>query len=347
MTSESQTATDHSPTAGSRRCLALLSGGLDSILAIRLMQRQGIVVEAVNFKTIFTCCQDESAQAARRLGIPLTVLSQQDDYLEIVKNPQFGYGKGANPCIDCRIYMFQRARTYMEQCGADFIVSGEVVGQRPMSQKKKDLQVISAQSELDDILLRPLSAKLLPPTLPEREGWVDRQQLYDFNGRSRKGLVRLAKQLGIDEIPVPSTGCALTEPIFSKKIYDLVVLEPQAGRWHYELLKVGRHFRMDGSTKVVVGRNEAENATLRYVHGLAEAESSLALIPRGFQGPVALLIGDETGESMRFAQGLMMRYSKVADDETTETLVDRRDAGQDVVLAHPEKLTDVLPITNQ
>ena len=144
------------------------------MLAIRIMQAQGIEVEALNFKTMFTCCQDLSAQAAHRLGVRLTVVSQEDDYLELIKNPRFGYGKGANPCVDCRIYMFERAQKFMEQIGADFIVSGEVVGQRPMSQKRRDLDVISHQSGLEDLLLRPLSAKLLLPTLPERKGLVDR-----------------------------------------------------------------------------------------------------------------------------------------------------------------------------
>ena len=328
------------------RCIALLSGGLDSVLAIRVMQEQGIEVEALNFKTIFTCCQDESAQAARDLNVPLTVLAQQDDYLEIVKRPQFGYGKGANPCIDCRIYMFDRAKAYMEQSGASFIISGEVVGQRPMSQKKTDLNIISDQSGLEDILLRPLSAKLLKPTLPEREGWVDREKLYDFNGRSRKGLIQLAKELGVTEIPAPSTGCALTEQIFSKKIFDLVVLEPEGGRWQFELVKYGRHFRFDGSTKVVVGRNEADNDLLRYAHEQEDATSSLALIPKGFQGPVALLVGPETPESMRFAQGLMMRYSKVAPHENTETIVDRRSQEPELIFAqYSDDAHDVLPIT--
>ena len=151
------------------RCLALLSGGLDSMLAIRLMQEQGIEVEAINFKTIFTCCQDTAAKAARDLGVRLTIIGQEDDYLDLVRKPMFGYGKGANPCIDCRIYMFERARLAMDQLGASFVVSGEVLGQRPKSQKRRDLEIIAFHSDLEDLLLRPLSAKLLPPTRPERE----------------------------------------------------------------------------------------------------------------------------------------------------------------------------------
>ena len=166
------------------------------MLVIRIMQEQGIEVEALNFKTIFTCCQDQSAQVARDMGVRMTVVGQEDDYLDLIRKPTFGYGKGANPCVDCRIYMFDRAKVFMEQIGADFIVSGEVVGQRPMSQKRKDLNVISYHSDLEDLLLRPLSAKFLPITLPEREGWVDREKLYEFQGRSRKGLIKLAKEFG-------------------------------------------------------------------------------------------------------------------------------------------------------
>jgi tRNA-specific 2-thiouridylase len=329
------------------RCLALLSGGLDSILAIRMMQEQGIEVEALNFKTIFTCCQDQSAQAARDLNVPLTVLSQQDDYLDIIQKPQFGYGKGANPCIDCRIYMFERAKTYMEQSGSKFIISGEVVGQRPMSQKKKDLNIISDETGLEDLLLRPLSAKLLPPTLPEREGWVDREKLYDFSGRSRKGLIKLAHELGVDQIPAPSTGCALTEQLFSKKIFDLVVLEPESGRWQYELLKYGRHFRVDKVTKVVAGRNEADNDVLRYMHEQPDATSSVALIPEGFQGPATLLVGPETEASLQFAVDLMLRYSKVADNETTATILKRREREDELVFVESATdVRDVLPITS-
>jgi tRNA U34 2-thiouridine synthase MnmA/TrmU len=157
------------------------------MLAIRLMQAQGVEVEAVNFKTLFTCCQDQAGQSARQLGVRLTVIGQDDDYLDLIRRPRFGYGKGANPCVDCRIYMFQKARAFQQQVGADFLVSGEVIGQRPMSQKRSDLDVIAHHGAGSDLLVRPLSARRLPPTLPERAGWIDRQQLFGFTGRSRKG----------------------------------------------------------------------------------------------------------------------------------------------------------------
>ncbi len=293
-----------------RKCVVLLSGGLDSMLAIRLMQEQGLQVEALNFKTVFACCQDSAGQAARDLKVKLTVIGQRDDYLELVKKPRFGYGRGANPCVDCRIYMFQKALQFMQQIGADFVVSGELVGQRPMSQKRRDLLTISYHSQLDDLLLRPLSAKLLPETLPEREGWVDRERLYGFCGRGRKELIRLAQQLGIRDIPTPSTGCALTEPGFARKVFDLVQSPAPSEHWDFDLLKVGRHFRLNARTKVVVGRREAENELLEHLHkSLAGARSAL-LAPVDFAGPCALISGSAGGEAVRFAAGLILRYAQ-------------------------------------
>jgi hypothetical protein len=303
----------------------MLSGGLDSMLAIRIMQQQGVAVDAVNFRTIFTCCQNRSAQAARELGVPLAVIAQEDDYIDLIRHPRFGYGKGANPCVDCRIYMFQRARRYMEQIGADFVVSGEVLGQRPKSQKRRDLEAIAYHSGLEDLLLRPLSARRLPATVPEREGMVDRDQLYDFWGRSRKGLIELARSFGFRSIPHPSTGCALTEVHFSKKVYDLMKRYPNATRWDFEILKMGRHFRFDDSAKVVVGRREMENQQLEYLHSLPDASSSAALRPHNYSGALALVIGPLTDEAVRFAGGLMCRYGKVDRVEEPQIEVLQRD----------------------
>lgn len=305
-----------------RRCVVLLSGGLDSMLAIRIMQEQGIEVEALNFKTIFTCCQDQSAQSARDLGVRLTVVGQDDDYLDLVKEPQFGRGKGANPCVDCRIYMFEKAKRFMHQIGADFIVSGEVAGQRPMSQKRRDLDRIAYHADLEDLLLRPLSAKLLRPTLPEREGWVDREQLYNIEGRGRKRLIVLARKYGLKAIPTPSTGCSLTEPKFSKKVFDLISAPGESRRWDFELLKIGRHFRFDAQTKVILGRDEAENDQLQYAHQLPDAASTAEFVPENFAGPRALLIGPRTDEAIVFAASLMLRYSRDYDPVNALVRVD-------------------------
>jgi len=310
----------------SGKCVALMSGGLDSMLAIRLMQEQGIDVEALNFKTVFTCCQDQSAQAAHDLGVRLTVVGQEDDYLDLIKRPKYGRGKGANPCVDCRIYMFDKAKVFMDQIGAQFIVSGEVVGQRPMSQKRRDLDVISYHSGLEDLLLRPLSAKLLPPTKPERDGLVDREKLYDFEGRSRKGLIALAKQLSLKDIPTPSTGCALTEPRFSQKVFDLIQIDPESQRWDFELLRVGRHFRFDDHTKVVVGRNATDNAQLEYMHRLPEASSAAFLTPKNFGGPAALVIGPVTESAIEYVGGLLVRYSRNVNSENALVVLEEGDS---------------------
>jgi tRNA U34 2-thiouridine synthase MnmA/TrmU len=317
------------------RCVALSSGGLDSMLAIRIMQEQGIEVEALNFKTVFTCCQDEAGQTARNLGVRVTVIGQEDDYLDLVREPQFGYGKGANPCVDCRIYMFKKAKVFMEQAGARFIVSGEVVGQRPMSQKRRDLDIISYHSDCEDLLLRPLSAKRLLPTLPEREGWVDREKLYDFQGRSRKGLIALGKKLGLKDIPTPSTGCALTEPRFSLKVFDLLHQPQKAQRWDFELLKMGRHFRFDAHTKVVVGRNEPENDRLLYMHQSEDSTGSAILIPESFNGPSALIAGPITGAAIDYAAALVMRYSRGIDPHGATILVVL--AGQERLIKAPAR----------
>ena len=291
-------------------CVALLSGGLDSMLAIRILQEQGIHIEALNFQTMFTCCRDDAGQAARDLGVRLTVLSAEDDYLDVVRRPQFGYGRGANPCVDCRIYMFERARKFMNQVGAKFIISGEVIGQRPMSQKRNDLDIIARQAELQDLLLRPLCAQLQHPTLPERAGWVDRSRLFGFTGRSRKGLIALARQFGFKNIPAPSTGCALTEQLFSNKVYDLIRLDPESQSWDFELLRYGRHYRLDATCKVIVGRSAEDNAGIELLHERAPAGRSALLLPHCFPWPATLLIGRVTESTLDAAGAMLLRHTR-------------------------------------
>ena len=304
------------------KAVVLLSGGLDSILAIRILQEQGIEIEALNFQTIFTCCKDNAAQAARELGVRLTVIGQEDDYIELIRRPRYGYGKGANPCVDCRIYMFERAKAFMEDIGASMVVSGEVLGQRPKSQKRRDLGIIGQQSGLTDLLLRPLSAKLLPPTLPERSGLVDRDRLFAFSGRSRKGLISLARHLGIKNIPSPSTGCSLTERSFAPKVLDLVQIDADSGRWDFELLNVGRHLRIDAQTKATVGRNAAENETLRRMYRDPKSRATALLAPDNFAGPTVLLMGPSTDDALDMAAGLVLRFAKHYDQDEAVVTAD-------------------------
>ncbi len=326
------------------RCIALLSGGLDSMLAIRIMQEQGIEVEALNFKTMFTCCQDLSAQVARDLGVNLTIIGQEDDYLDLVRNPEYGYGKGANPCVDCRIYMFERAKKFMHQVDAQFIISGEVVGQRPMSQKRSDLDTISYQSGLEDLLLRPLSAKLLPPTKPEREGLVDREKLYGVQGRSRKFLIELAHKYNLKDIPTPSTGCSLTEPEFGSKVHDLIQIQVDDKPWDYDALNVGRHFRWNENTKVILGRDHQENLKLEYMHKMEDATSSALIEPLSFKGPTALVTGPANEDSISYALGLVYRYGSTLEDEPNTVRVDAETGSQEMVAVPTDRSSDDITI---
>ena len=298
------------------RAVVLFSGGLDSMLAIRILQRQGIEIEAITFRTQFSCCGDASAVAAERLGVRLTVFNQEDSYLDILRRPKFGYGRGANPCVDCRIYMFKRARLYMKEMSAAFVASGEVLGQRPNSQTRRDLERIEIHSQLEGRLLRPLSARLLAPTVPEKEGIIQREELYDFSGRSRKGLIRLARECGFqdEEIPSPSTGCMLTEKTFAPRVFDLLEHTSENRDWDFQLLKVGRHVRHDASTKVIIGRREKENATIEYLARHEAARQCVLFLPENFTGPAVLLVGNVNDDTLQFAGLLLARYANHVDE---------------------------------
>ncbi|NLS93334.1 MAG: hypothetical protein GXX96_14350 [Planctomycetaceae bacterium] len=296
-----------------RKAVALFSGGLDSMLAIRILQEQGFEVEALNIRTTFDCCRVPAAQATSDLGVRVTVLSVGDDYLDILRNPRHGYGKAFNPCVDCRGYMGRMARQLMEEIGACVVITGELLGQRPNSQKRPQLDIVAREAGLQGRLLRPLSAKLLPPTIPETEGLIDRERLYDFTGRSRKPLIELAQRFGIAEIPAPSTGCALTEKTFAPRVRDLLTRHPGADRWDFELLNAGRHFRFRGGIKIVVGRNEQENATLQgFFRGRGTRDAAL-IEPENFVGPVGLIVGRADEESTALAGALLIRYTRQCD----------------------------------
>ncbi len=284
----------------------LLSGGLDSTLAVKILQRQGVEIEAINFQTMFGCCKDDARRVAHELGIKFTMLPVGMDYVELVKNPKYGTGKAINPCVDCRIYMFRLAKKLMQEIDASFVVSGEVLGQRPMSQRFDCFETIERDAELEGLIVRPLSAKLLEPTLPEKEGIIDREGLYDIQGRSRTRLLELAREYGIENPPQPSTGCALTEPEFAKKVKDIFQHMEDYDRWHFEILKTGRHFRLDAETKAVIGRDEQENEYLAYLH----PRGTTLLTPVNFAGPSALLIGPSTAEKLGELGRIILSYTK-------------------------------------
>jgi tRNA-uridine 2-sulfurtransferase len=286
------------------KTLALFSGGLDSILAVKLIEEQGIDIGGICFESPFFSAQ-RARQSARSIGLALAVVDITEPLLEIVLSPRHGYGKGLNPCIDCHILMFRTAGAMLEGEGAHFMVSGEVVGQRPMSQNLRSLSIISRESGFDDLVLRPLSAKRLPETLAERKGWVDRERLLGLSGRSRKPQNALAQRYEVVQYPSPAGGCLLTDVVFSRRLKDLTTMDPGFSRRDLELLKQGRHFRISESTKVAVGRNERENDVIL---SLARQEDALITL-ESFPGPTALVIGDPTPEDLEVVAAITVSYS--------------------------------------
>lgn len=294
------------------KAIALLSGGLDSTLAARLVLDQGIELEALNFMTVFCTCTTRGAtclasqKAVETLGISLKVFNVSEEYLHVVKEPRHGYGSNMNPCIDCRIFMLKKAKTYMEESGASFIVTGEVLGQRPMSQRRDAMRLIEKEAGLDGLILRPLSAQFLPVTLPEKEEWVDREKLLNIQGRSRKPQMKLAEEYNIRDYPCPAGGCLLTDPGFGRRMKDLMEHDPDFSLNDVHLLKFGRHFRLSPEAKLVVGRNEDEN---RKIETFAQARDILLKAAR-FPGPVSLLRGGGDGRGLERAASITARYGK-------------------------------------
>jgi hypothetical protein len=285
------------------RAIALFTGSLDSMLAVRALQEQGFQVEALHVRTLWGCGHGDVEKAAEALGVSLTVLDVGDDYLDAIRRPRFGFGQAKNPCVDCRIHIFRMACQKMQEIRACVVVSGEILGQRPIGQKRKSLEVIAHHSGLGDRLLRPLSAKLLPETAVEREGLVDRSRLFDFHGSGRRELIELAKQWHFSLIPERSAGCPAAQSQFGLLLRDLQAHQPAAGREDYELLRIGRHYRFDGQTKIIVGRNEAENLLLKHYGDKFDAQQATFLEPKNFTGPSALILGANRGELTQFREG--------------------------------------------
>ena len=293
------------------KAIALVSGGLDSTLAANLIQQQGIEVLALNFKTPFCLCDRKTSQGcshaakttADNLGVELKMVNIGDEFLQVIRSPRHGYGSNMNPCIDCRILKFKKAKEYMQETGAAFILTGEVLGQRPMSQHRQALMLIEKESGLEGLVLRPLSAQLLPETIPERQGWVDRDKLLSFNGRSRKPQFSLAKELNIQDYSCPAGGCLLTDPEFSKRIKDLM-LRGKLDFNNVNLLKLGRHFRLSQDSKLIVGRDEKENQRLI---NLAQ-DGDYLFGPTQIAGPTALGRGYFNAGLVDLAVGIVCSY---------------------------------------
>ncbi|UCH12893.1 MAG: tRNA 4-thiouridine(8) synthase ThiI [Candidatus Omnitrophota bacterium] len=287
------------------KAISLLSAGLDSILATKLILDQGIEVEAVNFKTAFSDSVAPSKIAADKLGIGLKIFNIGEEYFQILKNPKYGYGSNVNPCLDCRIFIFKKAARYMKETKTSFLITGEVLEERPMSQRRDALRIIERDSKLEGLVLRPLSAKLLEPTIAEKEGLVDREKLFAIRGRSRKPQIQLARQFGIDYYLSPAGGCLLTDPGFTNRMRDLMRQNGNFTINDIELLKVGRHFRLNPGTKLIVGRNRNENNRLL---NMAKG-GDLLFNPTETAGPVGIVRGEFAKEIPPVASSIVARYS--------------------------------------
>lgn len=296
------------------KALALLSGGLDSTLAVELILDQSIEVVALNFTSPFCLCGRGGCGAigiARQLKIPIKIINSGEDYLKVIRKPKHGYGKNMNPCIDCRIFMLNKAKKYAEEIGASFIFTGEVLDERPMSQHRKALDIIETEAGLKGKILRPLSARLLPKTEAEKKGWIDRKKLLDIRGRSRKRQLELAKSYRINDYPCPSGGCLLTYKEFAGKVRDLFEHKKRIRMKDVLLLKIGRHFRSKKS-KILVGRNKDENKRLR---NLRDSNDYYFEVPN-CGSPVTLLQGPKTKKAIEMAAALTAQYSDSEENET-------------------------------
>jgi len=329
-----------------RKAVALISGGLDSMLAAKTILDQGIHVEGINFYTGF-CVEghthairkkDKQKQkrnnalwTAEQLGIRLHIIDIIEEYKDILINPQHGYGANLNPCLDCKIFMVRKAQEWMENNGFDFIITGEVIGQRPKSQRKETMPIVAQESGANDRLLRPLCAKNLPETLPEREGWVDREKLFDFSGRSRKPQIALAQKYGFEDYAQPAGGCCfLTDANYSAKLADMW---QHQGNKNYELddimlLKVGRHIRPNDHFKLIIGREEGEN---NFLQGYKKQFTYLRV--KDHAGALVLLDGEPNEEDLQLAARITGRFSqgKIADHV-------------DVIIQSPGKETQTLSV---
>jgi len=322
-----------------KKVVALLSGGLDSQLAIKMMQEQGFDVSAVAIKTPFCdfdCgrgCGFEIRERADDLNVNLKTVYLGDEYIEMLKHPKHGIGAGFNPCIDCRSMMFDAAKKHMEEIGAEFIISGEVLGQRPMSQHAPALRTIENESDLVGKIVRPLSAALLPETDPEKDGLIKRENLGMIRGRTRRNQLDMAKKYGIENPPNAGGGCLLTEPQFGIKAKDLFSHTKNPTINDIDLLKIGRHFRLDEETKFIVGRNKDENEMIKAI----ALPGDILLEAKDFVGPVSILRGSNAKKHLKFASSVTLRYSDAPNNEQAIVSIKNNDLVEEITAESAEE----------
>jgi len=307
--------------------IALFSGGLDSTLAVKVILEQDIEVLGVTYTTPFF--SDKKAKAAAKIiGLTLTIIDITVEHLKMLKAPRYGYGKNMNPCIDCHTLMLKIAGGIMKDTGADFIFTGEVLGQRPMSQTKQSLHVVAKNSGYQDYIIRPLSAKFLPETKPEIEGKVDRQRLLAIRGKGRKNQIELAGHYGITDYAAPAGGCLLTDPMFSKRLRDLFAYNKDFRIRDIELLKYGRQFRIDDSSKIIVGRNIFENEALQKL----SVEGDVLIHMAQFPGPTVLVPYKSDDTTVLYAASLCALYSDAPKDEDVVALCRKGDISHTILI---------------
>jgi tRNA-specific 2-thiouridylase len=312
--------------ASALKAVSLFSGGLDSQLAVCIIKDQGIEVVAVNFVTPFFGADERFSIAAQKLGIEYHELDIGQPYMEVLKHPIYGYGKNFNPCIDCHAFMLKNAGNYMGEIGAKFLFTGEVLGERPMSQNKSSLQAVEKTSGCRGLILRPLSAQLLTPTIPEIENWVDRSRLLDISGRSRSRQMQLAEHYGLKDYPSPAGGCLLTQENYSKRLRKLLAVKPEAESDELNILKLGRHFYLEDDLLLVVGRNQTENEALQR---LALADDYLLKVME-VPGPLGLVrtLHRQDKVDLLLPAGIVARYSDARELPFAEMVISRTRDGQ-------------------
>jgi tRNA-specific 2-thiouridylase len=300
-----------------RRALGLCSGGLDSLLAGLIIRSQGIDVAWVTFETPFFAAR-KARNASDITGIPLTVKPIFVEYMKMLRDPNCGYGKNMNPCLDCHALMFRLAGEMMREQGFDFLFSGEVLGQRPMSQTRPSLRYVEKNSGFEGYILRPLSAKRLLETIPEKNGWVNRELLYDFAGRGRKPQIELANKFGITDYPAPAGGCLLTDKGYSRRLKDLFDHRETCTEEELHLLRYGRHFRLNPQTKLIVGRTAKDNEKLLLYHDPAR---DAVIDIRDYPSPTALVTGNPGKELIFLGASVCAGYSKAPRLSAAEAVV--------------------------